>query len=148
MESPISDEIRPVVESMGFRLIEVSVGRAHRLAHVRVVVYSAAGVGVDDCAAVSRLLRPRLEIMEGLADLSLEVSSPGIDRRLKSNDELAVFHGKGVRLLLADEADWIGGVIGGVDQDSVTLERAEGPSRIPLARVRRARLDHTQEVAK
>ncbi|MBK8189959.1 MAG: hypothetical protein IPK79_05860 [Vampirovibrionales bacterium] len=59
-----------------------------------------AGVSLDICQAVSEALDARLDDLPALADLSydLEVSSPGVDRLLKSARELRFYRGRAVTL--------------------------------------------------
>ena len=146
MEGSLESDIKPIVESMGMRLVEVSIGRARRQTHVRVVVHKPSGVGVDDCGRLARMLQPRLETVDNLPDLTLEVSSPGVDRKLKSNDELAVFVGKGVRVLTGD--DWITGIISGVEDGKLILEQEQGLKSIEIVDIRRARLDYALEAVR
>ncbi|WP_218079728.1 ribosome maturation factor RimP [Anthocerotibacter panamensis] len=55
--------------------------------------------GIDDCAQFSRLLESYLDTLEGFEHLySLEVSSPGIDRKLTTEREFAAFRGFPVRV--------------------------------------------------
>ena len=78
---------------MGYSLVELALGRRKGTTRVSVVIYRQEGVGVDDCAEVSGMLLPRLETIEGMADVSLEVSSPGIERALRATEEYAIFPG-------------------------------------------------------
>ncbi len=96
---------------MGLALVEMALGRRKGTTRVSVVIYRQGGVGVDDCAEVSGMLLPRLETIEGMGDVSLEVSSPGIERTLRDSAEYAIFAGRGVRILAGTETEWQGGII-------------------------------------
>jgi ribosome maturation factor RimP len=146
MEDTLESDIRPIVESMGLTLVEVAVGRAHRQTHLRIVVHRSAGVTVDECGKLARILQPRLETREGLEDLTMEISSPGIDRKLKSNEELAIFADRGVRVLVGDQ--WLAGINRGVTGEVMTLEQENEVRKIELSSIRRARLDHTLEAVR
>jgi ribosome maturation factor RimP len=138
----IRGEIEPVLSAMGYALVELSVGRRKGVTHVVVVLHRPGGVGVDQCAEVTRAIRPRLELVEGLADITLEVSSPGIERTLKDPAEYGIFQGRGVRVLPAEGSDWIGGVIETFRDGTLVLRTAEGAREFPPGAVRRARLDY------
>ena len=144
MEDSLAGEIEQVVNPLGFDVVEVSINRSHRLNHVRVTVHRSTGVGVDDCTRISRLIRPRLEAI--YPDLALEVSSPGVDRVIKSAREYEIFRDRGVRILLGTEPEWIGGTIEGVLDDAVLLRRGGRQLRLPVSEIRKARLDPSQEV--
>jgi ribosome maturation factor RimP len=148
LEAAVAAEIRPLIEGLGFRVVELAVGRSHRLVRLKLVIHREPGVSVQDCGLVSRTVRPRLELMEGMEDLEMEVSSPGIDRRLKKREEYDIFRNRGVRLLLRGGSEWTGGIIRGMEGDRLTLEQEQGLRVIELSDIRAARLDDRQEVRK
>ncbi len=138
-------EIEPVLNGMGFSLVELAIGRLKGTTRVSVVIYRAEGVGIDECAEASRLIYPRLETIEGFAEVSLEVSSPGIERVLKSPTEYAIFSGRGVRILEGGNAEWIGGVIESAEDGVLTLKMEGQLKKFPFSSIRKAKLDHSQE---
>jgi ribosome maturation factor RimP len=142
LEKAVRAEIEPAVSAMGYALVEVSVGRRTGVTHVVVVLHRDGGVGVDQCAEVTRVIRPRLELVEGLTDLTLEVSSPGIERTIKDPAEYGIFRGRGVRVLPAEGGEWIGGIIEGFRDGSLALRTDAGVREFPAGSVRRARLDY------
>jgi ribosome maturation factor RimP len=139
----VRNEVEPILGGMGFRLVECSVARLKGAPRVILVIYRAEGVGIDECAEVSRLVFPRLQTMEGLADAGLEVSSPGIDRTFKNVAEYSIFAGRGVRILASGETEWIGGVIEKAEKGMLELKTGGIVKSYPLDSIRRARLDHS-----
>jgi ribosome maturation factor RimP len=135
-------EIQPVLTAMGFALVELSVGRRKGASHVVVVLHRPGGVGVDQCTEASRAIQPRLELVEGLEDATLEVSSPGIERTMKDPSEYGIFVGRGVQVLPAGGGEWIGGVIEAFRDGTLVLRTAEGAREFPPGGVRKARLDY------
>jgi ribosome maturation factor RimP len=101
---------------------------------------------VDDCAAVHQAVQPRIEVLQDNRDVYLEVSSPGLDRKFRTNREFAVFTGRGARLLRADNDQWVAGIIVDAGEDSVTLENDTGRETVAMELIRKARLDESQEV--
>ncbi len=146
VEKVVEAEIRPLIEGLGYSIVELALHRSRRLAHVRLVIHREPGITVEDCTLVSRTVRPRLEMIEGLADLTMEVSSPGIDRRLKRKEEYAIFRNHGVRLLLEGQSEWTKGTIRGIEGDLLTLEQDGSTRVVNFADIRAGRLDQTQEV--
>ena len=100
-----------------------------------------------ECAEISGMLFPRLETIDALADPSLEVSSPGMDRVVKRPSEYDIFRGRGVRVL-AGACNGVGvrdhRPGGGGDAVAEKGKREHGGSRFP--EIRKARLDHSVEV--
>jgi len=139
-EQELLELVKPIVEGMGYRLVELGLHRSHGSSRVNVVIYRPEGVGVDDCAALSRNLKPRLELAAGLGEVGLEVSSPGLDRVLKDPAEYEIFRGRGLRLWLHGAEDWLDGVCQGVQDGELSLQRAGQPVRVRLEEIVKARL--------
>jgi ribosome maturation factor RimP len=146
VDAEIRQAVEPVLAGMGFSLVELSVGRLKGSTRVAVILYRKEGVGIDECAEVSRLLFPRLETLEGFADVSLEVSSPGMERQIRGPGEYAIFVGRGVRLLAGDSTQWQAGIIDGVEGDTLWLKRGRERTGVAIPGIRKARLDYSVEI--
>jgi ribosome maturation factor RimP len=99
-------------------------------------------VDVEDCARVSRHLT-RLFAVENVDFDRLEVSSPGLDRRLRTPDDFARFAGEEAEFRLARPvatARRLKGTLHGFADGTVLVETAQGMTTIPLADIDRARL--------
>ncbi len=142
----VQEAVEPVLSAMGVALVEMTLGRRKGSTRISVVIYRQGGVGVDDCAEVSEMLLPRLETIEGMADVSLEVSSPGVERTLRSPLEYRIFSGRGLRVLVGAETEWRSGIIETVDGDTLWLRRGRQRQGFAIPEIRRARLDHSAEV--
>ncbi len=145
-EKAVRDTIEPVLTAMGFSLVDCTVGRRKGATRVAVVIYRKEGVGVEDCAAVSGALLPRLETLPEMQEVSLEVSSPGTERVLRSPAEYSLFAGRGVRILSGEETEWRRGIIDHVENGTLWLREGKESHGFALAGIRRARLDDSVEV--
>ncbi|MFV7790960.1 ribosome maturation factor RimP [Aliarcobacter lanthieri] len=112
----LEEQIKLIVEDNGLKLYDIVTVRENDRNIFRVVVTSSGGVNLDKCAEISRMISPILDIEEPMNGVyNLEVSSPGIERKLKKKEhyiasvgelikvknlETEVFKGK---LLKADE---------------------------------------------
>ena len=83
--------VQPVVTGMGYELVDVQASTGGRL--LRLFIDKPGGVGLEDCAAVSRQLSRVFEV-EGIDYERLEVSSPGLDRPLRKGADFARFAGQ------------------------------------------------------
>jgi ribosome maturation factor RimP len=144
----VSAEIGPVIAAMGFDLVEAHVGAAKNQSLVSVIIYRKDGVGIDDCAAVSRNIYPRLELIENLGNFSLEVSSPGTDRVLKNRNEYDIFLGRMVSVLTNESNEWINGIIDHVNDDSVYLNKKGDVVSIRFDTIKKTRLENSFEEGK
>ena len=114
----------PVAEYYGVELVEVT-HHPGRYQTVRVIIDKKGGVSVDDCAAVSRRFSADLDIEEVMPGrYTLEVSSPGLDRPLKTPSDFRRRAGESVTLRYTDgdgKRKTAKGIIAGVDDNSVTI---------------------------
>lgn len=147
MQEPenIEAEIEGLLKEAGLELVELALSRKGGAVNARAVVYSPTGTGTRECSIAHRIIYPLLQLRFAIEDPSLEVSSPGIDRQIKSPREYLVFAGKGLRILLADETEWIRGKILSVTERGLSLETDKGTEVFDLTAVAKARLDSTQE---
>jgi ribosome maturation factor RimP len=142
VKETVRKEVEPILKQMGFGLVELTIARQKGATRIGIVIHRPSGVGIDECSEVSRLLFPRLETMEGLSDMSLEVSSPGIERVLKSPEEYPIFMGRGIRLLMEGETEWMGGTLEKAENGVLTIGVEGKLTELSVSSIRRARLDH------
>ncbi len=138
-------ELEPLLTEAGLNLVDLSVSRRGVSVQVRVTIYSPMGTGTDECAKAHRIAYPRIIEVLAHPEPSLEVASPGIDRVLRSARDWSIFKGKGVRVLLRGEQEWLRGRIQGLDGRSVLLDFPTGPRAVGLEAISKARLDSSQE---
>lgn len=141
LDDQLHCEVEPIVSGMGFALVELRHNRSKNQNHVILVVYRPEGVGVNECAAISKNLYPRLELIDGLENLQLQVSSPGLDRVLKSEEEYSIFLGRDVKIMLHGETEWLRGKIESVEEGKITLQAGGEMQSIQLDEIRKAKLD-------
>jgi ribosome maturation factor RimP len=141
LDDQLRCEVEPIVSGMGFSLVELRHSRSKNQNHVILVVYRPEGVGVNECAAISKNLYPRLELIDGLENLQLQVSSPGLDRVLKSEEEYSIFRGRNVKVMLHGETEWIRGKIDSVQEREISLYTGGEIQRIKMSDIRKGKLD-------
>lgn len=151
MDTAILEE---TIEAMGFEVVQMERGGGRNRPLLRVRIdHADAGVErsvvtVDECAAVTRALRERIEEHEGgESDWVLEVSSPGVERPLVRAKDYARFAGARIRVRgyapLADRAKQLEGTLLGLVGDEAemfALEIEGDRVEIPLDAVAAARL--------
>jgi ribosome maturation factor RimP len=141
----LQEIVDDVVTTCGFSLVDLKLGGTPNRYIVRIHIYRREGVGVEDCATVSRELATVLEEKNLFTSkYTLEVSSPGADRILESKEEFELFIGREVKLDVADEADGSHSIIGriaGLSDSELKLEvEDKGEVTVPLESIRKARL--------
>jgi ribosome maturation factor RimP len=106
-------------------------------------------VGIEDCQRVSQDLSALLDVEDELtADLgsafTLEVSSPGLDRPLRGEQDYRRFVGRLAKIVTREPVDGqshFAGRLAGVDEGSVLLSEGRRTHRVPIDRISRARLE-------
>lgn len=151
MESPLKERIRemlrPILTSLELDLFEVE--RSGRV--LRVVVDRPGGtVGIEDCTRVSEFLSHALDVEDPIpGSYALEVSSPGLDRPLRSLDEFRRFTGRLCRLKLVEPGPeghvLVGRIVGtgeGTGGEVIRLALPGGGEReVAYGNVAKARLE-------
>jgi len=137
----LENVVQPVVAGMGYELVDVQASNGGRL--LRLFIDKPGGVGLEDCAAVSRQLSRVFEV-EGIDYERLEVSSPGLDRPLRKGADFARFAGQKaeVRMRTPDASGRrrFVGVLRGAEAGRVSLELDGQTVALELSDVERARL--------
>jgi ribosome maturation factor RimP len=137
----IEEVIEPVLRDHGLELVELE-WRPHRPRSVlRVFVDKPGGVGIQDCERVSRQVGDLLDVAGLIEDAyNLEVSSPGLDRVLRSEREYRWARGKHVKCWLRDGREMHGRLIE-VSTERLVLDGEDGPVELRRAEVTKARLE-------
>jgi ribosome maturation factor RimP len=136
----LNDLLERTIPPLGYELVDCETSPGGRL--VRVFIDKPNGVDVEDCARVSEHLT-RLFAVEGVDYERLEVSSPGLDRALKTAADFARFEGAEAEIRLAvaiDNTRRVKGILRGCDGGSVRVQTKDGVRAIALADIARARL--------
>jgi ribosome maturation factor RimP len=146
MASKIEEIAQRVAESEGLEIVEVEVkgGGGQRL--VRIAIDKPAGVTHADCELVSHQVGTILDVEDVVPDgrYTLEVSSPGLERKLSKPQDFQRFQGKKAKISLRDPVEgrrsWEGTLAGFAD-GCVALETEPGKTRtFPLQDIQKANL--------
>ena len=103
-------------------------------------------VSIEDCEQINREIGTILDVEDPLPfACTLEVSSPGLDRPLRTVDDYRRFAGRLAKVVVSEAVDnqkAFEGRLGGVDSDNVLLEAPNGRvHRLPLRFIARGRLE-------
>src|SRR5210317_225661 len=135
----------PVLEELGLELVEVQYRREQSGWVLRLIIDKQDGISLQDCAAVSREISQLLDI-EDFVDqaYNLEVSSPGLNRPLKSMADFERFTGRKAKIKtiepIAGEHVFIGR-IKKTEGETIILEIGRKEVTMPFSQVARARLE-------
>ena len=135
LESKISD----MVKMHGAELYDTETVTENGNTIFRVYVTKKGGVDLDLCADISNDLSPLLDIEPPVSgQYFLEVSSPGIERRLDKPSHFQNAVDERVKMKLSDGSK-IKAKIVSADEDSVTVSNKDGEQVIPYSDIRKAK---------
>lgn len=123
--------LKPIIDEFGFELVDVEYVKEGADYYLRAYIDKEGGIGVDDCADVSRKLSDKLDEADFIPDAYiLEVSSPGLGRQLKKDKDFVREKGKQVDVKLfkaLDSQKEFTGILDSFDSESVTVICNEEP---------------------
>jgi ribosome maturation factor RimP len=136
--------IEPAVGRLGFELVELEYGSGRAHAQLRVFIDREAGVTLDDCTRVSRELSALLDVEDPIpVAYTLEVSSPGFDRVLRTPSHFGRFVGSRVFVELkeprAGRRRYTGTLLS-VDEAGIGLEVDREQVAVAFGEIGKARL--------
>ncbi|MFB6344598.1 MAG: ribosome maturation factor RimP [bacterium] len=145
-EDELYEALKPVTAPMDVKLIDVDIRGHEGETLVKIVVDSEDGIGLDECEEVTQQVAPVLELEDSelYHDAQLEVTSPGLERRIRRSEELDHYQGRDVDVKcyapFEDRKKWRGTIVSHTD-DELTIEPDDvEPVTIPLNKIASIRL--------
>lgn len=143
--------VQPAVEAVGYELVEVEWKHEQTGWVLRTYIDGPGGISHDDCERVSRTLGPALDVHDAIPHAySLEVSSPGLNRPLRSPEHFRRHLGQKAKVKLrqgvAGRRNFSGKIVAVDDAKhvdaSVTIEVDGREFVLPLADLDKANLEY------
>jgi len=141
--------LEPPIEALEFELVDIEFAQSQRGGVVRIFIdrpegREPAGITVDDCARVSQTVSQELETEDPIkGHYTLEVSSPGFDRILRTRAHFERFMGARIFVemkLPIDGRRRFVGSLRSIDATDVVVEVDGKPHSLPFERIQKARL--------
>ena len=138
------DLFEPEITAMGFELLGIELIKNGHISLLRVYIDKFEGVNIDDCVLVSQQLTGLLDVKDSIkGQYNLEVSSPGIDRPLFTDEQLKKHIGHIVMIKLREKYRGkrkITGVLEAVDNLEIIIKCNENNEKIPSELIDKAKL--------
>jgi ribosome maturation factor RimP len=139
LEERVRSLAEPVLVRHGAELVDVQVKRG-RTQLVRVVADQPGGITLDVCARVSAELSRMLDADDPIEGrYTLEVTSPGLDRPLRTEADFAKNAGRKIKIVLASGRHEEG-IVEEVGSDRVKVASAGGSTWVPYGDIAKATL--------
>ena len=141
----INQLVRPVAEELNYEIYHIEFVKENGEYYLRIYIdKDGGGITLSDCEAVSRRVSDIMDEVDPIKDpYFLEVSSPGLNRGLFTEDHYIRQIGKEIQVKLNKTLDGkknIKGILKEVNEDSIVLE-SENLITIPQDKIKSANLE-------
>ncbi len=143
----VRDLVTPILDSLELELFDLQLQKAGNRQILRIFIdKKEGGVTLDDCQTASQEIGILLDVKDIVpGSYVLEVSSPGINRPIRNENDFQKYAGSKIRVKvltkISDQKVFIG-VDRGVDSENLRLEIEPGKEiRIPVRQIVKANLE-------
>jgi ribosome maturation factor RimP len=144
MRDQLNELLGPLVSDLGYELWELEYAPRSGGALLRLYIDSPDGISLEDCERVSRAVSERLDSDDPIpGHYTLEVSSPGLDRVLRTPAHFERFAGERVRVEMTRPIDGrkrFSGQLLAATEREITLDVDGGRVNLPIGEIHKARL--------
>jgi len=146
LETTVQDGLAAMVADEGLELLATEVAGSGSKTVLRLIVDGPDGVNLDKCASISRQASAILDVEDPIGHrYTLEVSSPGLDRKLYRTEDFERFVGHRVKIRMApsfrDRRTAIGELLGASDEIVRVLVESGDELQLPADEIFEARLE-------
>jgi ribosome maturation factor RimP len=142
--SELSGLLEPTIERLGYELSDLEVKLGGRGGVVRIFIDHSDGIGLEDCEKVSLAVSALLDVEDPLpGQYNLEVSSPGLDRKLTKIEHFQRFTGETVKVQMRFPIEGrkrFRGTLVSSNDEKIVVEVDGEPHSLPMATIDTARL--------
>ncbi len=136
--------VEPLLAQLGYELVDLEYTPARGRGALRIFIDKPEGVGLEDCERASREVSARLDVEDPIpTGYTLEMSSPGEDRVLRTRAHFDRFVGSRVFVELAAPREGrrrYTGVLQSVTDEGIALEVDRQSVGVPFREIGKARL--------
>ena len=136
--------LEPAIERLGYELADLEVRLGGKGGLVRVFIDKPEGIDLDDCERVSRAVSALLDVEDPVpGNYNLEVSSPGLDRKLTKVEHFQRFEGEIVKVQMRFPIEGrrrFRGTLVSSDDENIVVDVDGESHSLPLKTIDTARL--------
>lgn len=88
LEKKVEDLVKPIIENLGYTVYDVIYQKEGKENYLRIFIDSPNGIGLNDCELVNNSITDILDEKDYIrVQYYLEISSPGIERNLRREEQ-------------------------------------------------------------
>lgn len=126
IKETVREAIEPTVNELGYRIWDVLYSKIGADYHLEITIDSDKGIDIEDCERVHRAIDPILDEVDPIEGFYyLEVSSPGIEREIRTDEHINASIGVKVEVKLFTQQDGrksFSGILTGFDGERITVD--------------------------
>ena len=134
VKDTVKDAIEPCIAELGYRIWDITYSKIGADYHLEITIDNDAGIDISDCEKVHRAIDPILDEVDPIEGFYyLEVSSPGVERELRTDEHISSSIGAKVEAKLFAPIDGVRAVIGTLvsyEDSKVTIDMDGVPYEI------------------
>lgn len=136
--------IQDAAADLGYMIYESSVLLKGEQSKLVIKIDSPGGISHKDCSIFNKEMIKRLDNEKILPNYSMEISSPGLSRKLRSIDEFIRFKGSPVKVIFESEGESkvIKGIINNIIDTDIELKSDNKEIIIDYKTIRKANLEY------
>lgn len=137
-EKKVYECIRPIIENIGYSLYDVIYEKEGQTNYLRVFIDKKEGISINDCEDVNNAITDILDEKDFIKNsYMLEVSSPGIERRLRSDEHLEQNIGEKIEIHTFTNIEGLNsktvkGILNGYSSETITVELEDTLEKIEI----------------
>jgi ribosome maturation factor RimP len=144
LRDTLETRLAPLVEGLGYELWELEYSPGRGSGFLRLYIDAEAGITLDDCERVSRAVSELLDAEDPIpGQYTLEVSSPGLERPLRTAAHFARFVGETVQVETVQAFEGrrrFKGALAAADAETIEVDVDGKRWTLPLSGIRKAHL--------
>lgn len=141
----VKELLEPIASERKYYIVDITYKREAGKFVLRVLVDKTGGITMEECTRLNNELSELLDKENTIEEkYTLEVSSPGLNRKLKKHEDFVWAVGKNIKVTTyapLDGENVFRGCLLGVGDSTIVLEKNGVSTKIPMDRIANAKLE-------
>ncbi len=130
IKETVREAVQPTINELGYDIWDITYSKVGADYHLEITIDSEAGINIEDCEKVHRAIDPILDECDPIEGFYyLDVSSPGVERELRTEMHISRSVGEKVRAKLFAQKDGkrvITGILSAFEDGKITITEPDG----------------------
>lgn len=129
IKETVREAVEPTITALGYDIWDITYSKVGADYHLEITIDTEAGINIEDCEKVHRAIDPILDEVDPIEGFYyLDVSSPGVERDLRTEEHIRRSVGQKVRAKLFAQKDGkrqIVGILSAFEDGNLTITEGE-----------------------